>query len=301
VTGGGWRSLDAAAREREMSPSSRIGGHYEPFIAAYGERSHEARLATPGRLNLRYGEGEAHRVDVFVPSATAPTSPRPPLLVFIHGGYWQELSRQESSFAATDAIGQGVALAVIDYTLAPAASVATIVGECRQALGWLVEHADELGFDPNRIVLAGSSAGAHLAAMVALASQGQSGGRGGGRIRGTVLVSGIFELEPLVGTTINRALGLTPASARELSPALKALDDFPPSVVCWGEIETDEFKRQSRDFTARLGEAGVPCRSFELPGRNHFDVILDLAAAGTPLGDATLALLRATGRESRGR
>lgn len=285
----GWRGLSDAERELALSPSSCIGGDYQRFIAEYGERSFRARLATPGRLNLHYGDGQAHRVDVFVPppGPAAAAARRPPLLVYIHGGYWQELSRQESSFAATDAVSRGAALAVIDYTLAPAASVAGIVTECRQALRWLVEHAHELGFDPDRIVVAGSSAGAHLAAMLALPSSGAP------RVRGAVLVSGIFELEPLVGTSINRALGLNAASARDLSPALLPIDGFAPSVVCWGSIETDEFKRQGREFAARLTAAGSSCKSFEVPGRNHFDVILDLAAPGTALGDATHQLLRA--------
>jgi arylformamidase len=286
-----WRDLDAESREREYSPSSCIGGDYQPFVAAYAERSREARSRTPAQLDLRYGARAAQRLDLFIPPHDA-ASKLPPLLVFIHGGYWQELSKRESAFAASDCLAQDIAYAALDYTLAPHASVAEMVAECRDALAWLHRHAATLGFDAGRIVVAGSSAGAHLAAMTALPGSVKPYGESAARIKAAVLVSGIYELEPLVGTSINAAVGLTPESARELSPALRELRGFPPSIVCWGAVETTEFKRQSRDFAACLARAGSPCQAFEVPWRNHFDVIFDLADPGTILGRAVVALIR---------
>lgn len=284
-----WRDFDAATREREYSPSSGIGGDYRPFIAAYAERSAAARARFAGpasRLDLAYGDRASRRLDLFLPPLADAAAP-PPLLVFIHGGYWQELSKNESSFAAADALAQGFAFAALDYTLAPAAAVAEMVDECRQALRWLKAHAGGFGVDGGRIVVAGSSAGAHLAAMCALPRAGEAA-----LVDAAVLVSGIYEVEPLVGTSINGALGLDAAAARAVSPALSDLRGFPPAVVCWGEVETAEFKRQGRDFAAALHTAGTRCTSFEVPGRNHFDVILDLADPAMPLGRAMLALAR---------
>ncbi len=281
-----WRQLDPEAREREYSPSSCIGGNYKPFVQAYIDCSHRARAATPVQLNLQYGRGATQRLDLFVPPAKTSSAEPPPLLVFIHGGYWQELSKDDSSFAATDCVAQGIAYAALDYTLAPRASVAQIVAECRNALNWLHGNAQRLGFDSQRIVIAGSSAGAHLAAMTALPSAGVE------HVRAAVLVSGIYELEPLIGTSINAALGLTSEAARELSPALRDVSGFPPSIVCWGEVETAEFKRQSRDFAAQLDAAGTACQVFEVPRRNHFDIILDLADPQTLLGRAVTELIR---------
>jgi arylformamidase len=289
-----WRELDAASREREYSPSSVIGGNYQAFLRAYAERSRHARSLVQGRLDLRYGSGAAQCLDLFVPggvSAAATTVP-PPLLVFIHGGYWQELSKQDSAFAAADCVNQGMAYAAIDYTLAPLASVAEMVAECRLALSWLHENAAMLGFDAERIVAAGSSAGAHLAAMTALPVSDGRTATGLRFVKAAILVSGIYELEPLLGTSINDALDLTIESARLASPALCALQGFPPSIVCWGAVETPEFKRQSLDFAARLAQAASPCKAFEVPLRNHFDVILDLADPGTQLGRAVVALIR---------
>ena len=287
-----WRDLDAATRESEYSPSSCIGGNYEPFIQAYAERSREARFRTPGRLDLAYGKRTSQRLDLFVPPAAPGSAGLPPLLVFIHGGYWQELSKHESAFAATHCVEQGIAYAALDYTLAPHASVAQMVGECRDAVAWLHANAATLGFDAQRIVVAGSSAGAHLAAMTALPGSMGAIASSVPPVNAAVLVSGIYELEPLLGTSINDALGLTLDSAREASPAQRALQGFPSTIVCWGELETREFKRQSRDFAARLERVGTACQTFEVAQRNHFDVILDLADPATQLGRAVATLIR---------
>jgi len=280
----GWLNLSEAEREREYSPSSCIGGDYMPFIEAYIDRSAQAHTANPP-VSLSYGSSNTQSIDLFLPSgARGPV----PVLVFIHGGYWQELSKKESAFAAPACLDQGFAFAAIDYTLAPQATVSDIVAECRAAIAFLAHHGSDHGIDPDRMVVAGSSAGGHLAAMVAL------GGEARNCIRGAVMVSGVFALEPLIGTSINEALGLDAPAARASSPLLQDLEGFPPSVICWGENETDQFKRQSTVFAQHLRDAaGASVEEFESPGRNHFDVILDLTDPDTPLGRATLTLLRA--------
>jgi len=267
-----WRSLSDAAREREYSPSSCIGGDYRPYLDAYATRSAAARRAHKPEV-LRYGPGERQTIDLFIPTGVA----RPPVLVFFHGGYWQELSKQESAFAAPQSLAHGIAYAAVGYTLAPRATLAAIVEECRAALSSLSSVGP--------LVVAGSSAGAHLAAMAASE-----------RVSAAVLVSGIYELEPLIGTSINTVLGLDVAAAAAASPLRQPLEGFPPGLVCWGENETDQFKRQSRAFAAALRAADRPCTAFECAGRNHFDVILDLADPATELGRRTLDLIQSIRR-----
>lgn len=284
----GWQDLSEAEREREYSPSSCIGGDYMPFIQAYMDRSAQAYAAHPP-ITLHYGDRDTQSIDLFLPPhADGPV----PVLVFIHGGYWQELSKRESAFAAPACLDQGFAYAAVDYTLAPTASVADIVEECRAAIVCLARHGRDHGIDPDRMVVAGSSAGGHLAAMVAL-NNGSAVGEARQSIRGVVMVSGVFALEPLIGTSVNDALDLDSAAARASSPLLYPLTDFPPAVVCWGAIETDQFKQQSAVFARCLREAsGAGVDEFEVPARNHFDIILDLADPDTSLGRATLNLLR---------
>lgn len=110
-------------------------------------------------------------------------------------------------------------------------------------------------------------------------------------VHAAVLVSGIYELEPLVGTTINTALQMDAVTAQSQSPSLLPLTGFPQTLVCWGAIETDEFKRQSRDFNKALIHSDCKSEVMEAAERNHFDVILDLTDISTRLGRETLALL----------
>jgi arylformamidase len=286
-------ALTEADRERAYSPSSCIGGDYQPFVEAYARQSMAAReqaMVLGARwLEVKYGSALTQRMDLCVPPRRNPSLPLAGVLVFIHGGYWQELSAAQSLFAAAECARRGLAFCAIDYTLAPAVGVAAIVEECREALCVLAEQAPSWGVDPRCIVVAGHSAGAHLAAMACL-PQWSGMERRGFEPLGTVLVSGIYDLTPLVGTSINEALGLNVPQARSISPAFHSVVGFPPSVVAWGEIETEAFKQQSQRFAEQIAHAGAPCTQQEIHERNHFDVILDLANPDTALGRLTLDL-----------
>jgi len=276
------RSLDRTTREREYSPSSTIGGDYARFLERYRVASELARRTLPVQRDLRYGSAPRARIDFF---PAPPATHRPGLLVYIHGGYWQELSKEDSAFLAPAWHAAGFAHAVVGYSLGPAARLPDIVTECRAALAWLQAQAGELGFDAGNVVVAGSSAGAYLAAACADASAAP---------RGIVPVSGIFDVAPLIGTSINDALGLdaTTAAALDLLHPTSASPRrrFCPAVIAWGAIETAEFKRQSRGFAARLATEGTPSTVLEVPGRNHFDVVLDLGEPSTALFAAARAL-----------
>jgi arylformamidase len=238
---------------------------------------------------LLWGERPDEIFDYF-PAAFA----HAPLLVYFHGGYWQEHSKDESLFAAPDCVGNGIAFAAVDYTLAPRASVGFIVEQCRRAIASLHQQAAALGFDARRIYVAGNSAGAHLAAMLLVAGWQAAYGLADDVVAGAVLLSGIYDLEPLVGTYIDAALHLTDEDVAALSPLRLKAGRPVRTVVAWGDNETAEFKRQSRAFAAALMESGFPVSAFELAGTNHFDIVFGLANRGSVLGEATLELIHGT-------
>lgn len=270
-------------REKQYSPSSAIGGNYQPFIQAYVDRSREAYAQVKCIKDLRYAEAERALIDYF-PAPHASNGKAPGLLVFIHGGYWQELSKNESAFLAPAWHAAGFAHAVIGYTLAPQAKVGEIALQCRAALAYLRDHAARLGHDPQRMVVAGSSAGGYLAAGCAAdASLGMAG---------FASISGIFDLRPLVGTSINDALGMTMQEATQLSVVMKDAARV-PSVIAWGQTETDAFKQQSTAMAEHLRSGGQACETLELPGRNHFDVVHELGDAPTALFAAVQKLFTA--------
>lgn len=278
-----WRDLTLDEREREYSPSSCVAD-LQPFLDAYAHESSNARAACANAgvevRELRYGDRATQTIDLVSPG----TAERPaPLVVFIHGGYWQELSKTDSFFAAADCVTHGAAFAAVGYTLAPTATLDQIVGECITAVATLIDTSDDHHIDPARVIVTGSSAGAHLAAMVGL-------GTTGWRPAAVGLVSGIYDLEPLVDTYVNHALGLTTQTARMLSPAHCDLRGFPTAVIAHGSDETSQFKQQSALFASALQAQGTAVDVLEVAGRNHFDVIMDLCNRETPLGRRTMEL-----------
>jgi arylformamidase len=280
-----WRSWLLAQREREYSPSS-CAPSSASMIAEYASRSRQAERNLRCQKNLSWGDGLNETFDFF-PAA----SPEAPLLLFIHGGYWQELSKDDSLFAAPDCVANGIAYAAIEYTLAPRANIATIVDECRRAVASLHRQAATLGFDCRRLYVAGSSAGAHLAAMLLVRGWHETYGVGEDAIAGAILLSGIYDLAPLIGTYIDSSLQLTSAEAAALSPIRLQHGRPMPAIVAWGEFETGEFKRQNRDYAEKLRAEGFPVSAFEAAGTNHFDIVFGLADRTSTLGRATLELI----------
>ena len=274
-----WRTLNDEDREREYSPSSCVGGNIDAFLTAYAEKSANARAdcaaADSAVIEVRYGAASSQTIDLVVPTATQnPT----PLLVFIHGGYWQALSKLDSFFAAPECLSHGVAYAAVDYTLAPHASLDEIVDECRLAVRALRDAAPSHNIDPQQIIVSGSSAGAHLTAMVGLESADAW------RPAAIALVSGVYELEPLIGLSINEAVQLDTTSAHRNSPIFADLEGVPPTLIAYGHNETAEFKAQSDALGERLIQAGVDVVNIEIPERNHFDIVFDLCDEDSLLG-----------------
>jgi arylformamidase len=269
-----------AEREKDYSPSSAIGGNYQPYLQAYVDSSIAAHREVKCIKDLRYGAAERALIDYF-PAPQRAGGTAPGLLVFIHGGYWQELSKNESAFLAPAWHAAGFAHAVLGYTLAPQARVGEIVAQCRAALAYLRDQAASLGHDPRRTVVAGSSAGGYLAAACAADASLD--------VLGMVPISGVFDLRPLVGTSINEALGLTMEEAAQLSILMKGASRV-PSVIAWGQIETAAFKQQSQALAAHLRLSGQACEALAIAGRNHFDVVHELCDVQSALFAATRKL-----------
>jgi len=168
------------------------------------------------------------------------------------------------------------------------------VEQCRRAIASLHRQAATLGFDPRRIFVAGNSAGAHLAAMLLMANWQLARGVPDDVVAGAVLLSGIYDLEPLMGTYIDAALHLTAEDVATLSPLRLRSERPVKTILAWGENETAEFKRQSRAFAKSLVSSGFPVSAFEVAGTNHFDIVFGLADRKSALGHATIELIHGT-------
>ncbi|SMX23069.1 alpha/beta hydrolase [Boseongicola aestuarii] len=270
-----YRDMTVAQLEIQYNARATVPD-FNAEMHAYRTLSDEAYSDLTVLKDIAYGPHEDERIDLF-PSPSAAS----PVLIFIHGGYWRALSRRESAFMANQFVSHGIAVAVVEYTLAPIATLSQIVDQMRRAVEHLIENPDNLPYDPNRIFLAGSSAGAHLAAM-SLRSE----------IKGALLASGLYDLEPLRFCAPNEWLALTEETARENSPIHHPIPTDSPVIITWGETETDEFKRQSRDYADKIVKADGSAKAFEVPNRNHFNVITDLADSRSRVFHETLSMIR---------
>lgn len=273
--------LEAEYDNRRRVPGApAILASWERDAAAYRIKA-EAKGLYEGFV---YGEGGRRTLDLF-----APAQDRHPGLavVFIHGGYWQNLAPSSFSHLAAGLNARGCLVAIPGYDLCPQVRVGAIVDQIRQACLALLRRG-------RRLVVAGHSAGGHLAAMM-LATDWSAldPALPEDPVPAAYAISGLFDLAPLIPTTINGALGLDEAEARRLSPihlappAGRSLD----AVV--GGAESGEFLRQSRTIADLWGAAGVVTRFTVVEDRNHFDVIDGLGVPDSAMTARLAALVEA--------
>ena len=255
------------------------------------DRSAHTRATVPCQLDLPYGAHATERLDVF--GAPPPAGqPAAPVLVYIHGGYWRALDKRDQSFVAAPFVDAGALVVLPNYALAPTVTVRHIVLQMVQAVAWVHRHIHRHGGDPQRIVVAGHSAGGHLAAMMAACRWDQVAPDLPPQVLHSALaVSGVFDLAPLRHAPfLAPDLKLSAREARALSPACMPAPKQAPLVAVVGADESSEFHRQTRLIRQAWGEAAVPTAE-ALPGRHHMSVLHDLAEPGTRLHTLARELL----------
>ncbi|NXW09630.1 KFA formamidase, partial [Fregetta grallaria] len=200
-----------------------------------------ARASVQTSLHVPYGDGEREKLDIYFPGDPAGTFPA---LVYIHGGYWQCLSKDESGFAAPPLVSRGVAVVAVGYDTAPKGHMDAMVLQVRRSLAFLVERYSAI----RDVYLCGHSAGAHLAAMVLSTDWTEYGVAPD--IKGAVLVSGVYDLEPILHTYV---------------------------LVAVAQHDSPEFRRQSQEYGQALRAAGWSVSLLDLAGVDHFDIIEKLS------------------------
>ena len=273
-----YRDYDQSALDAQYNLRARVTDHPE-YFARWDRESKAVRATRPCRLDLRY---DTEALDFFPAAKT-----RSPCLVFIHGGYWQAFGKGDYSFVAPAYQDAGVSVAVIDYTLAPKASMDEIVRQNRAAIAWLYRNSRELGIDAGRIHVCGHSAGGHLTAMM-LETDWRPFGLERSPVRGGCAISGLYDLEPIRLCYLNKVLGLDAAAARRNSPIHSVPKSAPPLILSLGTAETPEFLRQQADFAAAWRAAGLALETADQPGAHHFSVMDHFADAGSLLNRALM-------------
>lgn len=259
---------------------------YARHAARASERSRAARERHAGRYDIAYGDTKLSTLDVF-PAATSAATPNAPLHLFLHGGYWRGRDKADYSYIADALVPRGVTTVVMNYDLCPDASLPEIVRRTRDGLRWVHRHAADLGGDPDRITASGHSAGAHLLAM-ALADDAGGDRLEDGLIKAAVLVSGIYELEPVLGITVNDTIGLRPEMVDGVSPMRHPPATATALEIAVGAKETPAWIGQSRDFAERCRARGSVCAYHEIPGHDHFSIMALMETPDDPLSRLVL-------------
>ena len=220
---------------------------------------------------VSYGPGSRNTIDFFS------ASEQRPIVVFIHGGYWQALDGSYFSHLAGGLNAHGVSVAIPSYDLCPAVTVNDIIGQMRMA-------SRELARFGRPLVMSGHSAGGHLAAcMLATDWPAYDSSLPRDIVLAAYCISGLFDLGPLVETSINNALHLDPVSARAASPLFWKAPARGILDAVVGQHETAEYFRQSKAIVDCWGAAGVASRLDMIPDANHFTVISGLADPQSPM------------------
>lgn len=270
--------------EVEYDNRARVPEH--PEIFARWERAAAAyRAAARGaELGLKYGPSPRQTIDLF-PAAN--DDGRAPLALFIHGGWWRSLEPARFSQIAAGANARGVTVAIVGYDLCPSVSIATIVDEMRAACLYLWRERHQ------RVFVYGHSAGGHLSAcMAATEWTALAVDAPADLVPAAYAISGVFDLAPLLRTSVNKDLRLDEKSAHELSPihwrvpAGRTLD----AVV--GGIESSEFLRQSVIISEVWRKAGAETRYEAIPGANHFTVLDPLSDPDSAMTARVVELAR---------
>jgi len=237
----------------------------------------------PARLDLAYGPAATHRLDLYEPEGGGRDRP---LILFIHGGYWQMLDKADFAFVAPPFTRLGARVAVVNHTLCPAIAMAGLVEEIRQAAAWLYREFK------TPLDVMGHSAGGHLTAMLAAVDwRAWAGDLPADLVRSGLSVSGLFDLEPLRHMYVNDALGLDAAEAKRQSPVFLTPKRVPPLVLAVGGLEGGEFHRQSDDLAKAWQGRGSAIEVLDLPGRDHFTALDALIEPGHVLHQTARRLI----------
>ncbi|MEO6409153.1 MAG: alpha/beta hydrolase [Burkholderiaceae bacterium] len=262
---------------RDFASSAQIDAQYNAGAAVpdaadqlrgYTQRAEQARKALRSTLDIPFGPTHDETLDIFPAE-----QPNAPVFVFLHGGYWRALSSKDFSGVALGLQPLGITTVVVNYSLCPKVTIDEITRQTRAAVAWTLRHIGEYGGDPSRVAVGGHSAGGHLTAMCLLARWAEDYGLPADPIKAALLVSGVYDIEPLRHSYLQPQIRLDDGIVERNSPLFQVRPCRTPALVTWGGDESSEFARQSSSFADAWEASGNRCERLAQPGANHFTAI----------------------------
>lgn len=235
-----------------------------------------------------YGPTEIERLDIYKTKRA-----NAPVLVFIHGGSWRGGRAEQFTVYAEPYVKAGAHFVVVDFTSVRETNgdIFPMVDQCRRAVAWVYRNAASFGANPNELYLISRSSGSHLASCV-LITEWQKQGLPRDLVKGAVLGSGMYDLQPVRLSKRSSFVKFTDAMVQELSAIRHIGRINSPLVVAHGTLETPEFQRQARDFVAALTAAGKPAKLISARGYNHYEVGETIGHPYAVLGRAALDMMK---------
>lgn len=240
---------------------------------AAGDAAAQVRVVTDVdyRPEVEYAD-KKDRLDLYMPAR----STKAPVVVSIHGGALRQGDKSEQSFVGRHLASAGYVTAVINYRLSPGVRHPAHADDAAAAVAWMKRHAGEHGGDPSRIFVIGHSAGAYLAALIALDSRFLTKHQLSPRdLTGVVPVSGFFYVDR-TGVAPDRPKDVWGTEFRtwqEASPGRHVSRQAPPFLLVYTDGDDAWRQQQQRDFEADLRAAGVSdVSTTTIPGRTHLTV-----------------------------
>ncbi|MDZ7826282.1 MAG: alpha/beta hydrolase [Gammaproteobacteria bacterium] len=225
-------------------------------------------------------------LDVYQPAGAEEA----PVVLFFHGGGLLAGDKSLAAHLGQRLAREGFVTVSANYRLSPAVSHPVHVRDAARTVAWVRDNIAGFGGDPDRVVLAGHSAGAWLAALLATDPRWlEERGLSRASLAGVVPISGFFHLPRLAPERPKSVWGEDPEVWRRASPARHVDEGVPAMLLIHAEGDTGARRKESRDFAAELEEAGVDVRGLEVPDRDHRSIFFLM---GTPDDPATEALIQ---------
>lgn len=278
-------ALNREYNNREQRP----GGEFEAFVERCKRRSADARFDLKCTLDISFGLDGEERLDIFMPDAALDA----PVNIFFHGGYWRASKKEDFSYVAFGGVPAGVVTVVVNYGLIPSVTMAELIDQCRRSVVWTYLNIHKYGGDPSKLYLSGHSAGSHIVSMLMCRKWGcLDRGFPANLIKGACAISGVYDLDPVRRTFLNKTLNFTDAdvagfSSVSLTPVVRC-----PLLCAVGGDESSEFIRQTKEFAARWQTHNLAVDTHVLAGKDHFSIREDLGDPGAPMNALMLKHLQ---------